>query len=201
MSNSRSIRTMIPVAVAALISVIACGGGSTTAPSAPSTTATTLAAATPTPTPTATPTPVTVNTPAPVTCGLENMAPGPVASYRIRVKDIRRGGQNGETIEEANWEYDGQGRVIVHVGDFVAFDSTQKNAAGEKCQWRNDPVWSNSNPGAFAFRERSRQGTNCGFGPVGDAIARGTVSLDATLDGNDAETVVDRLPTLEIVVR
>ena len=36
---------------------------------------------------------------------------------------------------------DGDGRWLVSPGERVDFDSTQKNAGGDICQWVSDPVW------------------------------------------------------------
>jgi len=42
---------------------------------------------------------------------------------------------------ERDAEPDSSGRFIVHPGERVDFDSTQKNAGGEICQWVKDPEW------------------------------------------------------------
>jgi hypothetical protein len=101
-----------------------CGGGTSTTPSAPSAVAPS-APPTPQPTPRPGPTP----TPDPRL----QLAPGPVARFAIKVRTINNG--------ERDAVPDDQGRFIVHPGERADFDSTQKNAGDQICQWVNDPVW------------------------------------------------------------
>ena len=67
---------------------------------------------------------------------------------------------------ERDAEPDGQGRFIVHPGERVAFDSTQKNAGNEICQWVRDPDWTYNGgacplettcPGGVVYRRGSSQ--------------------------------------------
>jgi hypothetical protein len=61
------------------------------------------------------------------------LAPGPVTRYTIKVRTVNNG--------ERDAEPDSSGRFIVHPGERVDFDSTQKNAGNEICQWVKDPEW------------------------------------------------------------
>ena len=99
---------------------LACGGGSSpSAGDAPGHA----------PSPAATPRPSPVPTPDPRI----GLAPGPVTRYTIKVRTVNNG--------ERDAEPDSSGRFIVHPGERVDFDSTQKNAGGEICQWVNNPEW------------------------------------------------------------
>jgi hypothetical protein len=99
----------------------ACGGGSSS-PTTPTHGAPPpAAAATPKPAPTPTPDP-RIGLPA-----------GPVTRFAIKVRTVNNG--------ERDPEQDSSGRFIVHPGERVDFDSTQKNAGGEICQWIQDPEW------------------------------------------------------------
>ena len=118
---TRSLKILCGIAALAAFTA-ACGGGSST-PTAPNngTHPPPAAAATPKPAPTPTPDPRI------------GLPPGPVARYTIKVRTVNNG--------ERDPEQDAQGRFIVHPGERVDFDSTQKNAGGEICQWVRDPDW------------------------------------------------------------
>jgi hypothetical protein len=107
---------------AASIAVVLAGCGGGEAPSAPSSGA-------PAPAASATPRPAPAPTPDPRL----SLAAGPVVRYTIKVRTVDNGTRDPEL--------DGQGRFVVYVGERVDFDSTQKNAAGDICQWRDNPVW------------------------------------------------------------
>ncbi len=111
-----------------------CGGGSKspTGPASPTPTAT--ATPTPTPTPTATPDPQA------------DLAPGPVTRVTLYIYQQYHGGkpEQGGTIEQKT--LDGQGRWVLHVNDFVVFDSTQKNASGEICRYSRPPTYELDDP-------------------------------------------------------
>lgn len=79
------------------------------------------AAPTPKPSPTPTPDPRL------------GLAPGPVVSYVINVRTVNNG--------ERDALPDSEGRWVVHAGERVDFDSTQRNANGEICRWNTDPLW------------------------------------------------------------
>jgi len=99
---------------------LACGGGSGS-PSAGDPGATPAPGATPKPSPRPTPDPRI------------GLAPGPVTRYTIKVRTVNNG--------ERDPEQDASGRFIVHPGERVDFDSTQKNGAGDICQWVTNPEW------------------------------------------------------------
>ena len=81
------------------------------------------------PAPAATPKPSPKPTPDPRI----GLAPGPVTRYTIKVRTVNNG--------ERDAEQDSSGRFIVHPGERVDFDSTQKNAGNDICQWVTDPEW------------------------------------------------------------
>jgi hypothetical protein len=72
-------------------------------------------------------------TPAPTPDPRASLPAGPVTRYTIKVRTVNNG--------ERDAEPDSSGRFIVHPGERVDFDSTQKNAGGEICQWINNPDW------------------------------------------------------------
>ena len=125
---------------------VACGGGSSS-PSAGD-------PAGHTPSPGATPKPSPRPTPDPRI----GLAPGPVTRYTIKVRTVNNG--------QRDPEQDGSGRFIVHPGERVDFDSTQKNAGNEICQWVKDPEWTINGgacpleslcPGGVVYRRGSSQ--------------------------------------------
>lgn len=64
------------------------------------------------------------------------LPPGPVTQAKVAVRSIDTGGFSYRDPEQ-----DSAGNWIVHPGEFVVFDLSQRNGAGEKCQWINDPEW------------------------------------------------------------
>ena len=118
---TRTLKVLSGVAALGALT-LACGGGSSS-PSAGDPTA----GHTPTPPPGPKPSPTPTPDPR------IGLAPGPVTRYTIKVRTVNNG--------ERDAEPDSSGRFIVHPGERVDFDSTQKNAAGEICQWINNPDW------------------------------------------------------------
>lgn len=125
---------------------LACGGGSSSPSAGDPTGHTPAPAATPKPSPTPTPDPRI------------GLAPGPVTRYTIKVRTVNNG--------ERDAEPDSSGRFIVHPGERVDFDSTQKNAGNEICQWVKDPEWTIDGgacpmetlcPGGVVYRRGSSQ--------------------------------------------
>ena len=150
--------------------LLSCGGGSPTQPSP-----TPTPAPIPTPTPAATPTPAPDPTPTPPSY-YDNLAPGPVVRYNIKLHSVRK--PDGTELEEP-FPQDDQGRYRVNPGDFIVFDSTQKNANGDECQWINDPVWTVDDPANAMDR---RPSSNAFLLRV-DIIRTGQFVVTASLDG------------------
>src|SRR5437764_1489255 len=135
------------IAGAALSSFSSCGGGKSGS----------------NPTPVATPTPAPQSagqpTPAPATSPgtprasptPSDLAAGPVTQVKAYIKTIDTGGFNyrpGEQNADGDW--------IVHPGEFVVFDMTQRNGAGLICNWIVDPVWTLDDPdGVLRLKESS----------------------------------------------
>jgi hypothetical protein len=166
-------RSSLSVAVAcALLS--SCGGGGS--PTQPSPTPTPAPVPTPTPAATPTPAPEATPTPTPPPSYYDNLAPGPVARYNIKLHSVRK--PDGTELEEP-FPQDSQDRYRVNPGDFIVFDSTQKNADGKECQWVNDPVWNVDDPSNAMDR---RPGSNPFLLRV-DIIRTGQFTVTASLDG------------------
>jgi hypothetical protein len=169
-------RSSLPVAVACALLWSCGGGGSPTQP-----TATPTPAPVPTPTPAATPTPApeATPTPTPPPSYFDNLAPGPVARYNIKLHSVRQ--PNGTELEEP-FPQDSDGNYRVNPGDFIVFDSTQKNAQGQECQWINDPVWKVDDPNNVM----DRRGSSNAFLLRLDINRTGKFTVTASLDGIDA---------------
>ena len=163
-------RSSLSVAVACALLWSCGGGGSPTQP-----TPTPTPAPIPTPTPAATPTPATNPTPTPPNY-YDTLPPGPVTRYSIKLHSVQR--RDGTQLEEP-FPQDTSGRYLVMPGDFIVFDSTQKNAQGEECQWINDPVWAVDDPNNAMDR---RPSSNPFLLRV-DVIRNGTFTVTASVDG------------------
>jgi hypothetical protein len=122
--------------------------------------------------------PAPAPTPTPTSGGNDprsGLAPGPVVRYTIKVR----------TIDKGNFDYrdpfqDADGNWIVYPDEFVVFDSTQKNAAGDLCQWVRDPEWNVDDPtGVLHIRGSSQP-----FLLRTDVLKnKGTVQVQASIDG------------------
>lgn len=128
----------------------------------------------PTPDPNATPSaPRASPTPA-------DLAPGPVAQLKAYIKSIDDGGFNyrpGEQDKDGNW--------IVHPGEFVVFDMTQRNGAGLICNWIKDPEWSVDDPdGVLRLKESSHP-----FFLRTVVEHNGHFELQGTMDGIDSNVL------------
>jgi len=164
-------RSSLSVAVACALLWSCGGGGSPTQPSPMPT-----PAPVPTPTPAATPTPAPEATPTPPPNYYDTLAPGPVTRYNIKLHSVQR--QDGTQLEEP-FPQDTNGRYLVMPGDFIVFDSTQKNAQGEECQWLSDPVWTVDDPSNAMER---RPSSNPFLLRV-DIVRNGTFTVTASVDG------------------
>jgi len=103
------------------------------------------------------------------------LAPGPIDRYTIKVR----------SIDDGNFTYrdpfqDSAGRWVVYPGEFLVFDSTQKNAGGELCSWIKDPTWSLDDPAGVL---ELRPGQNNPFLLRTDVKKKGAMSLSAKIDG------------------
>ncbi len=125
----RSLFLLPAVLVVGVVGLLSsCGGGdSPTTPGSPS--------------PTATPTPAPTPTPSPTPDPQSGLAPGPVTRVTLYIYQQYHGGkpEQGGTVEQKT--QDSQGRWVLHVNDFVVFDSTQRNAAGEICRYNAPPTY------------------------------------------------------------
>jgi hypothetical protein len=103
------------------------------------------------------------------------LAPGPIVKYAIKVRSI----DNGNKVYRDPFQ-DSSGRWVVYPGEFVVFDSTQKNAGGELCVWIQNPEWTlEDSTGVLGLRD----GQNNPFLLRTDVKKKGEMSLYATVDG------------------
>jgi hypothetical protein len=129
------------------------------------------------------PIPPVVATPPPATSAdpRDGLAAGPVVRYAIKLRSIDLG-----DFKYRDPEQDADGNWIVHPDEFVVFDSTQKNGAGELCKWVAPPTWKVEDPG-FVFRIR---GSSQPFLLRADVTKRGQVRISASIDGVDSNVLV-----------
>lgn len=86
----------------------------------------------------------------------------------------------GGTLKDKN--QDAQGRWIAQRGDFIVFDTTPLNAAGDKCRSQAPPAYRLlDNARAFMVR-----GSSNPFLYRVDAVGTGEVELVSTVDGIDS---------------
>jgi hypothetical protein len=84
-----------------------------------------------------------------------DLAPGPVTQVKAYIKSIDTG-----QFDYRNAEQDADGNWIVHPGEFVVFDMTQRNGGGLICNWINDPQWTLDDPDGILHL---KDGTNSPF--------------------------------------
>jgi hypothetical protein len=108
------------------------------------------------------------------------LAAGPVVRYTIKVRTIDTGGFNYRDPQE-----DQEGNWIVHPGEFVVFDSTQKNAEGLQCKWVDNPEWFWNDPsGSWNVKGSSQP-----FLLRVDIKKKGLVEVSAQIDGVRSNTL------------
>lgn len=168
-------KSWLPLAVPCALLLSCGGGGSPTQP-----TPTPTPAPVPTPTPAATPAPAPTPTPPSY---FDNLAPGPVVRYSIKLHSVRK--PDGTELEEP-FPQDDNGWYRVTIGDFIVFDSTQKNADGNECQWINDPVWNIDDPSSAVIRRPSSNP----FLLRADIKRNGKFTVTASVDGVAAPQVL-----------
>jgi hypothetical protein len=124
--------------------------------------------------------PVTVVSPTPPPSGggdpRNGLPPGPVTQARIAIRSIDIGGfeyRDPAQDEDGNW--------VLHPGEFVVFDLSQRNGAGQKCAWIDDPVWNvDDEAGVMSLR-----GSSNPFLLRVDVEHKGYVEITAKIDGID----------------
>ena len=109
-----------------------------------------------------------------------DLAPGPVSQLKAYIKTIDTGDftyRPGEQDADGNW--------IVHPGEFVVFDLTQRNGAGLICNWIVDPAWHVDDPdGVLRIKETSH--------PFFLRVViehKGHFELQGTIDGIDSNVL------------
>jgi len=110
----------------------------------------------------------------------DNLAPGPIVRYTIKVRSIDTGG-----FDYRDPAQNPQGQWVVHPNEFVVFDSTQKNAAGELCKWADPPRWFVEDPdGVLDPRDSSQP-----FLYRADIRRRGVFRISAKIDGVESNSL------------
>jgi hypothetical protein len=118
--------------------------------------------------------------PAPTPDPRAGLPAGPVTRYTIKVRTVNNG--------ERDAVQDSSGFFIVHPGERVDFDSTQKNAGGEICQWVTSPEWT-INGGACPMEATCaggavfRRGSSQPFLLKTTIQNLGTFNVQASIDG------------------
>ncbi len=122
--------------------------------------------------------PISLPSPTPTPSGTPDpragLPPGPITQAKIAIRSIDTGGFNYRDPQQ-----DSAGNWIVYPGEFVVFDLSQRNGAGEKCQWINDPEWLvEDEDGALSVRGSSQP-----FLFRVDVVHKGYFELKARIDG------------------
>lgn len=149
----------------------------------------------PTPTPTtaptagatATPTTSSTATPAPAATAPPSSDPVCDRVFTVSIKTYAVQQPNGDyrACDVGQCDDPGSGNTILRVDEFVVFDATPKNTAGQKCVSAGVPEWQIDDPsGVFA-----RRGSSNPFLLRTDIARRGVVKLNAVIEG----TVSNRL--------
>lgn len=120
-------------------------------------------------------------TPNPTNDPREGKAPGPVITYIIKVRSIGEKG-NPSTREP----FQKGGCWIVHPGEFLVFDSTPKNAAGDDCVWKDDPKWKLQDPTDILYVLNS---SNPFLLRTDVTKNKGEMTLYSTIDGVESNTL------------
>jgi hypothetical protein len=175
-------RALLLTLVAPLLIAGACGGGSNS--SGPTNTPTPTPQPVPTPTLAATPTPAPRGTPDP----RDFLPPGPVATYMVKVRSIqtcRPNANPGANCLLRDKIQDPDGSWVICRGDFVVFDSDQRNATGDKCKFINLPVWRVSDPDDIL----DVLGSSEPFLLRSDVRKAGELSVTGSIDGVQANVL------------
>jgi hypothetical protein len=166
--KSRISRSVVVLLTWAAVS--GCGGSSSPAGPGPQPSGLPTPGATPTPAPTPTPDPQA------------GLPPGPVTRTVLYIyQQYANGNPNaGGTLKDK--VTDARGRWVARVGDFIVFDTTPLNAAGDKCR--------SSAPPAYRLLDAGRvfvvRGSSNPFLYRVDVVGQGEVELVSTVDGIDS---------------
>ena len=128
--------------------------------------------------------PIVIASPTPVPSGgsdpRSGLPPGPITQAKIAVRSIDIGG-----FRYRDPGQDADGNWIVHPGEFVVFDLSQRNGAGEKCAWIDPPEWSiEDERGILNVR-----GSSNPFLLRIDVQRNGYFELQGTIDGIDTNVL------------
>jgi hypothetical protein len=105
---------------------------------------------------------------------------GPVTQARVAIRSIDTGGFSYRDPQQ-----DADGNWLVHPGEFVVFDLSQRNGAGEKCQWLDDPKWFvKDDSGVLNLRNSSQP-----FLLRADVARKGYFEVRARIDGIDSNVL------------
>ncbi|HEY3120262.1 MAG TPA: hypothetical protein VGL15_06535 [Vicinamibacteria bacterium] len=80
---------------------------------------------------------------------------------------------------------DPDGAWVVCRGDFLVFDSDQRNATGDKCKFINLPVWTVRDPDAVL----NQLGSTEPFLNRNDVMKAGEVTVSGRIDGIDSNVL------------
>ena len=111
----------------------------------------------------------------------DSLPDGPVSSVFVKVRSIDTGNNHYRDPYQ-----DRDGNWIVYQGEFVVFDSTQKNSSGQECKWVHDPKWTVDDPGFVFIIKGSSQPF---LMRVDVNKAEGFVQLSANIDGVDSNVL------------
>ena len=129
--------------------------------------------------------PIVVASPTPLPGGGSNdprsgLPPGPVTQAKVAVRSIDTGGFNYRDPQQ-----DDNGNWVVHPGEFVVFDFSQRNGAGEKCAWINEPEWDVSDDDGIV----ELRGSSQPFLLRVDILRKGFFEVTGEIDGIKANVL------------
>jgi hypothetical protein len=105
---------------------------------------------------------------------------GPVTQAKIAIRSIDQGG-----FDYRDPTQDSAGNWVVYPGEFVVFDLSQRNGAGEKCQWIKDPEWTIEDEDEIV----SVRGSSQPFLLRLDILHKGFFELQGHIDGIDSNVL------------
>src|SRR4029077_12686446 len=108
-----------------------------------------------------------------------NLSPGPVSRVTLYIYQQYRDGNPNSGGTQKDKLQDSEGRWLMNINDFIVFDSSQRNAAGELCQYHSPPVYELDDPDGIVM---VRSSSNPFLFRV-EVKEKGEFNLFSTVDG------------------
>ena len=157
---------------------VSCGGSDPAGPTGP----TGATAGNPTPTPTQPPAGTATPRPTEAPDPREGLPEGPIVTMTVKLRPVDRCRLCGE-FRSASQE---NGRWVLYTGEWVVFDSDQRNEKGDKCRWVSFPEWDLDDPHDVLYV----RGSSEPFLLKAEVVKEGIVPVWATIDGVKSNVLV-----------